>query len=170
MSNPASVGIRAACPTDAQRLTAIAHAAKRHWGYPEDLISLWQADLTVSPQFIVDCPVFCAVRGSEIVGFYGLSRQQEAFEIEHLWVDPQHMGTGVGTLLFEHAVRTVRSLGGSLLTIVSDPFAEGFYRRMGASRVGEAPSEPEGRTLPLMTLVIEAHDVASTRPPSCCPL
>ena len=138
MHNPTPVNIRAARPTDAQRLTEIAHAAKRHWGYPEDLISLWQADLTVSPQFIVDCPVFCAVRGSEIVGFYGLSRQQEAFEIEHLWVDPQHMGTGVGTLLFEHAVPTVRSMGGSILNITSDPHAEGFYLRMGASRVAGA--------------------------------
>ena len=157
--------IRAACPTDTQRLTAIAHAAKRHWGYHEELISLWQADLTVSPQFIVDCPVFCAVRDSEIVGFYALSRQGEAFELEHLWVDPQHMGTGVGALLFEHAVRTVRSMGGSVLNLASDPHAEGFYRRMGAIRVGEVASRPEGRTLPLLTVVIEANDSAATSSP-----
>ena len=167
MRNSAPVDIRAARPTDAQRLTAIAHAAKRHWGYPEDLISLWQADLTMSPQFIVDYPVFCAVRDSEIVGFYALSRQGEAFELEHLWVDPQHMGTGVGALLFEHAVRTVRSMGGSVLNIASDPHAEGFYLRMGAIRVGEVPSRPEGRTLPLLTLVIEANDSAATSSPLC---
>lgn len=154
-------------PTDAQRLTAIAHAAKRYWGYPDELISLWQADLTISPQFIVDCPVFCAVRDSEIVGFYALSRQGEFFELEHLWVDPQHMGTGVGALLFHHAVRTVRSMGGSILNIASDPHAEGFYLRMGASRVGETPSQPEGRTLPLLTVVIEATDPVATSAPLC---
>lgn len=160
MSNPLSVDIRVACLTDAQRLTAIAHAAKRHWGYFEELISLWQADLTVSPQFIGDHPVFCAVQGDEIVGFYALSRQGEAVELEHLWVDPQHMGAGVGAQLFEHAVRTAWSLDGSRLTIVSDPHAEGFYRRMGARRVGEAPSKPEGRTLPVLALVLQA-DAAS---------
>ena len=162
MRHLATVDIMTARSTDAQRLTEIAYAAKRHWGYPEDLISLWQADLTISPQFMVDCPVFCAVRDSEIIGFYALSRRREAFELEHLWVDPQHMGAGVGALLFEHAVRTVRSMGGFVLNIASDPHAEGFYRRMGASRVGEVPSRPEGRTLPLLTLVIEANDVAST--------
>ena len=167
MRNPTPVDICTACPTDAQRLTAIAHAAKRHWGYSEDLISLWQADLTVSPQFIVDCPVFCAVRDSEIVGFYALSRQGEAFELEHLWVDPQHMGIGVGALLFQHAVFTVRSMGGSVLNIASDPHAEGFYRRMGAVRVGEVPSRPEGRSLPLLALVIEANDSAATSSPLC---
>ena len=149
-------------PTDAQRLTAIAHAAKRHWGYPEELISLWQADLTVTAQFIADYPVFCAVRDSEIVGFYALLRQGETFDLEHLWVEPQHIGIGVGTLLFNHAVRTVRSMGGAVLNIVSDPYAEGVYLRMGAIRMGEVPSKPEGRILPLLTLVIKANDVVST--------
>jgi hypothetical protein len=39
-----------------------------------------------------------------------------------------------------------------MLRIASDPFAEGFYRRMGARRVGVVPSTPRGRTLPLLLL------------------
>ena len=152
--------IRAALPTDALRLTAITHAAKLHWGYSDELMALWDADLTVTPQFIDDHPVFCAVQGDEIVGFYALSRQGATFDLEHLWVDPPHMGAGVGARLFEHAVCTVRTLGGSQLTIASDPHAEGFYQRMGARRVGEAPSRPEGRTLPVLALLIWADAVA----------
>lgn len=154
MDTIALVDIRPASPTDAPRLTAIAHAAKRHWGYSDELMALWDDDLTLSPQFIASHPVFCAVRDGEIIGFYALLRQGETCELEHMWVDPQHMGTGVGALLFEHAVHTVRSMGGSVLTIVSDPHAEGFYRRMGARRVGRAPSRIAGRYLPLMRLVI----------------
>lgn len=104
---------------------------------------------------------------SLIIGFYALSRQGETFELEHLWVNPQHMGTGVGALLFEHAVRTIRSMGGSVLNIASDPHAEGFYLRMGAIRVGEVPSRPEWRTLPSLTLVIEATDPVATSSPLC---
>lgn len=152
--------IRAALPTDASCLTAIAHAAKSYWGYADELMALWDADLTVTPQFIDDHAVFCAVQGDEIVGFYALSRQGEAFELDHMWVDPQYMGAGVGARLFEHAVCIARSLGGSRLTIVSDPHAQGFYQRMGARRVGEAPSKPEGRTLPVLALLIRADAVA----------
>lgn len=155
MSNAVSMNIRAACPTHAHRLTAIAHAAKRYWGYSEELMALWDDELTLSPQFIANHPVFCAVRDSEIIGFYALSRQGETCECEHLWVDPQHMGAGVGTLLFEHAVQTVRSMGGSIMNMVSDPHAEGFYRRMGASCARHVPSRIAGRLLPLMRLVIE---------------
>lgn len=152
--------VRAGQLTDAPRLTTIAHAAKRYWGYSEELMALWDADLTVTPQFIADHPVFCAVQGDEIVGFYALVRYGDTFELEHMWVDPQQMGAGIGAHLFEHAVRTVRSLGGSRLTIVSDPHAEGFYRRMGARRVGDTPSTPEGRTLPVLALWIWADAVA----------
>jgi len=154
------VDIRAALPTDVPHLTAIAHAAKRHWGYSDELIALWDADITVTPQFIDDHPVFCAVQGDRIVGFYALSCQVNTCELEHLWVDPHHMGAGIGARLFEHAVYTVQSLDGLVLNILSDAHAEGFYRRMGSSRVGDAPSKPEGRTLPRMTLVIEPSGAA----------
>jgi hypothetical protein len=37
-------------------------------------------------------------------------------------------------------------------TVPSDPNAQGFYVKMGAQRVGEVPSRPPGRTLPLLVL------------------
>jgi hypothetical protein len=37
------------------------------------------------------------------------------------------------------------------LLIQSDPFAEGFYLRLGADRIGEVPSQAlPGRVLPLL--------------------
>ena len=141
---------------DAGRLTEIAHAAKRHWGYAEDLMQLWKGDLTVTPAFIDSHPVYCAVVGADVAGFYALSRDGDTFDLEHMWVDPHHMGRGVGARLFAHALSTVRGLGGTRLEITSDPNAEGFYRRMGAQRVGEVASAPAGRTLPLLVMRVGA--------------
>lgn len=142
--------VRRAHRTDAAVLTRIAHAAKRHWGYPEEWIRLWAADLTLSAESIDEQLVYAACRGAEVVGLYALSRDGDAFELEHMWVDPPHLGTGVGGRLFDHAVATARSHGGATLHIASDPHAEGFYRRMGARRVGEVASSPGDRTLPLL--------------------
>ena len=47
-----TVEIRPAQRTDADTLTAIAHAAKRSWRYPEEWIRLWSNELTVTPDFI----------------------------------------------------------------------------------------------------------------------
>jgi GNAT superfamily N-acetyltransferase len=142
--------IRRARTSDAGRLTAIAHAAKRTWGYPEQWIALWRDDLTVKRPFVRTHPVFCAVRGRTVVAFYALSRCGEDFELEHLWVDPDHIGTGVGRKLFRHALATVRARRGKALRIAADPNAEGFYAGLGARRVGVVPSSPAGRTLPLL--------------------
>jgi len=150
--------IRRARCGDAAALTRIAHAAKRYWGYPEALIELWSADLTVSGEFVDAHPVYCAVRGTDVLAFYALSRSADVVELEHMWVAPAHLGNGLGTRLFEHAIATARSLGGSLLRIESDPNAEGFYRRMGARRIGEVAARPRGRVLPLMIFDLGAPD------------
>jgi GNAT superfamily N-acetyltransferase len=140
--------IRRAVANDAAALTAIAHAAKRHWKYPEAWIALWQRDLTVSPEFIERYPVHAAVEADVLVGFYALTFASADCELEHFWVVPARMGTGIGRMLFEHAVERCRAIGAGRLWISADPNAEAFYRRLGARRVGDVPSTPAGRTLP----------------------
>ena len=48
------IQIRRADPDEAPVLTELAHAAKRHWGYPESWIENWQADLTITKEFIAE--------------------------------------------------------------------------------------------------------------------
>ena len=148
--------VRRARRDDSARLTRLAHDAKRFWGYSEELIRLWRDDLTVTPRFIADHAVYCAVKDSRIVGFYALSGEHGARELEHMWVDPRHIGRGVGRLLFAHLLGRLRREGVTRLRIASDPNAEGFYRKLGARRLGSVPSQPAGRHLPL--LEIEAPD------------
>ncbi len=107
-----TIEIRAAEPEEAPVLTKIAHAAKRHWGYEEPLIQLWSDQLTVTPKFVADSPVYCAVSNGQVVAFYALSGGPKEFELEHMWVHPSHMRTGVGARLFQDAVQTVAARGG----------------------------------------------------------
>lgn len=86
------------------------------------------------------------------MGFYALTGRAPVIELEHCWVVPARIGRGVGARLVAHAAATCRAAGATMLRIASDPFAEGFYRRMGARRVGVVPSTPRGRTLPLLLL------------------
>jgi GNAT superfamily N-acetyltransferase len=149
-----SFRIRRSIPSESPELTRIAHASKRHWGYSDDLMTMWQADLTVSPAAIADDLVFCAEVDGAIAAFYAVSGDGPVREIEHLWVLPAHIGTGVGRALFEHMVEQLWGAGVSTLRIASDPNAAGFYERMGARRIGDVPATPEGRTLPLLELAI----------------
>ena len=146
--------IRKASPEDAASLTQIAHDAKRHWGYPEHWIKHWQDDLTISPDFIVANQVFVAEQDDQILGFYALKIRHEKAELDHLWVAPEHIGSGVGKQLFIHAMQSAARRHVSEIEILSDPNAEGFYQKMGAHRVGETVSEIDGksRSLPRLTI------------------
>ncbi|HVQ37631.1 MAG TPA: GNAT family N-acetyltransferase [Pyrinomonadaceae bacterium] len=146
--------IRPAAKEEAARLSEIAHDAKRFWGYPEHWLKHWQSDLTISPEYVTSNPVFLAEKGDQILGFYALLIQQDKAELDHLWVSPEHIGSGVGKELFIHAMQSAARRNVSEIEILADPNAEGFYRKMGAHRIGEKVSEIDGqpRSLPLLTV------------------
>lgn len=147
-----SLNILPADPADAEKLTAIAFAAKRHWGYPEEWIQGWAVDLTYTPDFIASHIVMKAVIDDEIVGV-GMWTELPAgnYELEGLWVLPDSIGQGIGRRLLSTLLADVTP-DRYPIKIVADPYAVGFYEKMGAVHVGEIPSTPEGRFLPVMEL------------------
>ncbi len=146
--------IRPAQTGEAESLTQIAHDAKRHWGYPEHWLKAWQDDLTILPDFVDRNPVYVAEIEGKVVGFYALILGNDKGELDHLWVAPSHIGTGVGKELFLHAMQTAAKRNLGEVEILSDPNAEGFYQKMGAHRIAEDVSELDGqkRTLPRLTI------------------
>lgn len=148
--------IRRATPDQAETLTQIAFAAKRHWGYPERWIQIWSPLLTISSEFIETHDTYVAYVGGEPVGFYAISVEEEKAGVEHLWVLPDFIGKGIGAALFRHMISRCKDLGVQVLEIESDPNAQGFYEHMGAKVVGEYVGEVEGqpRILPVLEITL----------------
>ncbi len=147
---------RRARPTEAEHLTAIAHAAKASWGYPSAWIERWRPELTVDEQFIDAHPVFVIDQDGAIAGFYALSGAGGRQTLEHLWVAPRCMGRGIGRSLLRHARTTAHRLGARELYLESDPHAAGFYRHMGGREIGHVDASIHGvtRSLPLFILTL----------------
>ncbi|HEX8089723.1 MAG TPA: GNAT family N-acetyltransferase [Blastocatellia bacterium] len=142
-----------------ERLTQIAHAAKRYWRYPERWIELWKDILTITPEYILNNEVYSATDGRDVLGFYALVTSGDKAILDHLWIDPANIGAGVGGELFNHAVKKATEMHASVIEIESDPNAEGFYKHMGARRIGETLSELDGqpRILPLLALELRSE-------------
>jgi RimJ/RimL family protein N-acetyltransferase len=153
----AGLRFRRAIAADAPRLTEIAFAAKRYWGYPERWIVVWRDQLIITEDYVNSHQVILAENEEVISGFYGLSIDDSKAGLDYLWVDPPRIGQGIGRTLLEHACQTATSLGAERMEIIADPNAEGFYRRMGAEKIGESVYELEGqiRRLPLMVLQLD---------------
>ena len=157
--------IRRAMPDEAEALTKIAHAAKRYWGYPENWIERWKADLTITPEFISKNEVYVAVAGEEIVGCCAIVCGDLLAELEHMWIKPEHIGTGMGRALLLRVKERAVDLGVPALEISSDPNAEGFYQRMGAKRIGDVRSEIEGKPRGLPRMTVELESIHKKEPP-----
>ena len=101
-------------PEDAETLTQIAHAAKRHWGYPENWIAAWRDILTMRPEFVAASVAFIAIDDdARPVGFYILTTQDDGIHLDHLWIVPAAMRRGIGKALFEHATAEARRRRGA---------------------------------------------------------
>lgn len=144
--------IRRARPDEAAALGELAVRSKGHWGYDANFLERCRDDLALTPEEVATSPVYVHVREGTIQGYYRLAPVEGAVcELDALFVDPAAIGQGVGRALWEHAVRTARAEGFRQMVIQSDPYAEGFYKAMGAVRFGERESSvTPGRFLPLL--------------------
>ena len=143
--------IRPARPDEAALLSDLAQRSKAAWGYESGMTDAFRDELTVDPATIPDWHIHVAADGADLAGFYALSVQGDGVtgEIELMFVEPCRMRRGIGRALWAHLIDTARSLGLTKILIDADPYAEPFYRAMGARRTGEAPSVSiPGRMLP----------------------
>ena len=131
-------------PADTERLSAIARAAKAHWGYPSAWLAAWEPSLYITPEHLRRQLVFVAAQGPELIGFYALEHRDDGWSLDHLWVEPGRHGRGTGRRLFAHALDTVREMGPGVVVIESDSFAAGFYARMAPRQTGTVAAPVEG--------------------------
>jgi GNAT superfamily N-acetyltransferase len=134
------MNLRPGIPEDSQRLELIAFAAKAHWGYSAEQLQAWRADLTISPESVVARPVCVAEEDGKPVGFAQVAMDKQPWELDALWVHPEHMGKGIGKALLAWAKDFAASGGQLELAIDADPNAEPFYRACGAVLIGSVPA------------------------------
>jgi GNAT superfamily N-acetyltransferase len=142
--------IRPARPEDGERLREIAIAAKGHWGYDPEAVMRWAADGDFSASGLRAKDFFVAEAEGRAVGWAALIPRGDVVWLDDMWVMPEWIGKGVGSLLFRHAVERARAVGGRTLEWEAEPNAVGFYERMGGRYLRDSEPSEWGRVLPMM--------------------
>lgn len=150
------VTLRGARPDEAGVLSELAQAAKAHWPYDEAFLAAVRGELTFRPEEVVRRNFVVAERDGTVVGFYNVEGEPPVGELANMWVRPSEIGTGLGRVLWDHAMAAAADY--EYLDIDAEPYAEGFYLRMGAVRIGETPSGSiPGRVLPQLRVTPRAR-------------
>ena len=157
------IQIRPAHISEASSLTAISFEAKRHWNYPEEYYEHWRDELTINEDYIRSNMVHVAVYGDLLIGFYAIVENPQdfwagkvfvakGFWLEHIFIKPEFHKLGIGRQLIKHACIAAKDKGINKLMIFVDPFAKGFYDKVGARYVKDSPSSIDGRMIPIYEL------------------
>ena len=143
--------VREARPDEAAAISELAIRAKAHWGYDDAFMAACRAELTWSPEEVRQHDVLVWDEEDRLLGATARVGAEPDARLWAVFVDPEVHGRGIGRALLEGLLQRAREAGCRSLSIGADPNAEGFYRAVGARRVGTVPSDTvAGRTLPLM--------------------
>ncbi|MFD3913871.1 GNAT family N-acetyltransferase [Streptomyces sp. NPDC058603] len=157
----ATVSVRRATARDARRLTRLVRGSRAYEGPYAPMI----AGYRVGPDYIETHRVFVAVAtgavatgavttgqaagnaeadaartDERLLGFYALVLDPP--ELDLMFVADAAQGLGIGRRLVEHMTDEARGAGLDAVRVVSHPPAEGFYRSVGARRIGTVAANP----------------------------
>jgi GNAT superfamily N-acetyltransferase len=155
--------IRDAKKQEAEILTEISFSSKGYWGYPKEFYDIWSSELTISSDYIQNNDVFVLESDDGIVGYYSIVELKDDIEasgiriskgywLEHMFIEPRHIGKGFGTKMFAHLRKRCALRGIAELGILADPNSRGFYEKMGCEYKCEYPSTINNRTTPYLQL------------------
>ncbi|GAB6151902.1 GNAT family N-acetyltransferase [Desulfosporosinus burensis] len=160
-----NIMIRPADAVDRDILTSISFAAKRYWKYPEEYIDVWKDELTITLDYINKNEVHLAMVEGKVVGFISIVEVKDDFQtgellirkgfwLDHIFINPDFIGKRVGSKLISFAKESCRRKNITSLQILSDPYAKGFYDKVGAQFIEEVPSNIRGRFVSLYKFLI----------------
>lgn len=146
--------IRKAMNKDSKILSELAYKSKAYWGYPKEFLERCKDDLTVTAKYLEQNLVYVMEKNYEIIAFYSISVSEK--KLDALFIHPEYIGKGLGRVLWLDLLRKAKQLHMEELMIDSDPYAEAFYLKMGAKRIGEIQSTVfTDRHLPLLCVKVD---------------
>ncbi len=145
--------LRPANRGEADYLTELCLRSKAVWGYDAAFMAACRAELTITARDMAQIQV--AVQDGRVVALAQLTQHGRIADIDKLFVDPAVLKSGAGRALFAWCMETARAAGAVALTVVADPDAAGFYRKMGMMDDGKEPSGSiPGRMLPKLHMTL----------------
>ncbi|RJS59054.1 GNAT family N-acetyltransferase [Bacillus sp. PK3_68] len=135
------------------QLSELAFQSKAYWGYTDDFMEKCKDDLTVTPCDIEEKHVYVLEDNDKLLAFYSLELNPN--RLDAFFIKPDYIGKGIGKLLWRDVMDRAKKLNIEEFTLDSEPNAEGFYKKMGAKRIGEISSTVfQNRKLPLMKVMV----------------
>ncbi|WP_354700431.1 hypothetical protein DSM112329_00706 [Paraconexibacter sp. AEG42_29] len=134
--------VREARPGEASVLEALQRRSAAVWEEDRAVLEAHPDAISVPARAIAERRVRVVTADADRpVGFATLLPVAEGeCELDALFVEPEHIGSGLGRVLLLDAVERARAAGASSVFVVSGPGALGFYERHGFVLLDSVPT------------------------------
>jgi GNAT superfamily N-acetyltransferase len=133
------------------------------WNYPAECLEIWKEELTITPEYIKLNTVFVFEKENQMIGFISLVENknekyigsilvEKGFWMDHLFIHPEFQQMGIGKQLVEFLLSYCLNNQIKELLIFVDPYAVGFYEKLGAQFIRMSESSIPGRELPIFKI------------------
>jgi predicted N-acetyltransferase YhbS len=136
----AQVLVRAGAPDDFPAMSDVFRRASLSNDGDRELLAAHPEFLEYRPP-PSDVRTFVATDHGRVVGFACAARRDEALELVDLFVDPEQMRTGIGSMLVDAIVGEAHASGCSRVDVDANLHSVGFYIRVGFGVVREIALE-----------------------------
>ena len=134
------MNIRDARVDESEFLSDFTIRSKGYWGYSHEFLEKCRPHLIVSPEYIEQWPVKVLADGEKVLGYMSLKVIGGENRLVNLWISPDHIKNGYGSILFKEAVSQAKGLGWDYFRMAVDEYGIGFYEKLGAKIVGKVQS------------------------------
>lgn len=150
--------VKKAVKKDAKHLTELSIRSKSYWNYEKEQVSSWIEELTITKDYIASNHLYKLIINDTLIGFYSYFPENKTnVNLNHLFVEPQHIGKGYGKFLMNDFFKRIRTTDFEKVILYADPNTEKFYSKLGFNTVGKLKSAIKNRFLPIMELCINPN-------------
>ncbi|WP_417489351.1 GNAT family N-acetyltransferase [Maricaulis sp.] len=137
-------------------MSALCLRSKAYWGYDAAFLASVAPYLKVTGDAIgAGHATVAQSANGDLLGVCQIDPSGKSGTLDLLFIAPEAIGRGAGRALFEHAKAQLKALGQTVMTILSDPYAEPAYLHMGARRIEMRSSDVfPGRELPWLEVTL----------------
>ncbi|MGL5275520.1 GNAT family N-acetyltransferase [Myroides sp.] len=139
---------------DCNLLTETALTSKRHWGYSEELISIWTDQLTIIDLNFKKSELVKCFIDDQYIGFFELEDKTPYGCINHFWLLPEFINKGYGRVITAEIKRRAKGKGYKYLEVYAEPNANLFYEKMGGECVKQILTSVPGRMMKIYHLPV----------------
>ncbi len=94
--------------------------------------------------------MYVAEADDRAIGWAALIPKGDVAWLDDLWVEPDWIGRGVGSLLFRRCRESAAELGAKTMEWEAEPNTVGFYESLGARHLRDSEPTVWGRVLPVL--------------------